>query len=271
MIRIQYLSDLHLEAGWSPADAARERGLHIDDVGADVIVLAGDTAEGAEGIAWAARQWPATPVVYVLGNHDPALSSIDETLADCRAAAAGTTVHVLEREATTIAGVRILGATLWTDFLLHGDAWATEARAAASRSAPEYRSVRGPGGGRLTPSDTVRLHEQTVRWLETELVSGDPACTVVVSHHAPSPRSLRPGWQTDLMSAAFASDLECLVERYAPVTWIHGHVHAALDYRLGLGATRVLCNPAGYPRQATGWDPACCIEIGEARACESRF
>lgn len=259
-MRIQVLSDLHLEAGWSPADAARERALHIDDVGADVIVLAGDTAEGAEGVAWAARQWPHTPVVYVLGNHDPALSSIDETLADCRMAAAGTTVHVLERESITIGGVRILGATLWTDFLLHGDTWATEARATAARSAPEYRSARGPGGGRLTPSDTVRLHEETVRWLETELATEDPARTVVVSHHAPSPRSLHPGWQADLMSAEFASDLTPLIERYAPAAWIHGHVHAALDYRIR--ATRVLCNAAGSPGQATGWDPACCIEIG---------
>jgi len=259
-MRIQVLSDLHLEAGWSPADAARERDLHIDEVGADVIVLAGDTAEGAEGAAWAARQWPDTPVVYVLGNHDPVLASIDGTLADCRAAAAGTTVHVLEREAITIAGVRILGATLWTDFLLHGDPWANEARAAAARSAPEYRSVRGPGGERLTPSDTVRLFEETVRWLETELATGDPARTVVVTHHAPSPRSLRPGWQSDLTSAAFASDLTPLIERHAPAAWIHGHVHAALDYRIG--TTRVICNAAGAPGQATGWDPACCIEIG---------
>lgn len=259
-MRIQVLSDVHLEAGWSPADAARERDLHIDEVGADVIVLAGDTAEGAEGVAWAARQWPDRPVVYVLGNHDPVLASIDETLADCRAAAAGTTVHVLEREAITIAGVRILGATLWTDFLLHGDPWATEARATAARSAPEYRSVLGPGGGRLTPSDTVRLHEETVRWLKTELATGGPAHTLVVTHHAPSPRSLRPGWERDLMSAAFASDLTPLIERHAPAAWIHGHVHAALDYRIG--ATRVICNAAGSPGQATGWDPACCIEIG---------
>ena len=259
-MRIQVLSDLHLETGWPPADTVRERGLHIDDVGADVIVLAGDTAEGAEGVAWAARQWPDTPVVYVLGNHDPVLASIDETLTDCRAAAAGTSVHVLEREAVTIAGVRILGATLWTDYLLHGESWATPARAAAVRSAPEYRSVFGPDGGRLKPSVTVRLHEETLRWLEAELASSDPARTVVVSHHAPSPRSLRASWDRDLMAAAFASDLSPLIERRAPAVWIHGHTHRAVDY--GIGDTRVISNPLGYDQEATGWDPTCCIEIG---------
>ena len=45
--------------------------------------------------------------------------------------------------------------------------------------------------------------------------------------------------------AAFASSLEGLIEEYQPILWIHGHTHDPFDYELF--ATRVVCNPRGYP------------------------
>lgn len=47
----------------------------------------------------------------------------------------------------------------------------------------------------------------------------------------------------------------------APELWIHGHVHAKQDYRVG--DTRVIANPRGYPdrrgpggRENPHFDPA---------------
>ncbi len=59
-MRIHILSDLHLEfAPFFPSP-----------VDADVVVLAGDTHTGRNGIKWALQAFPDRPVIYVLGNHE---------------------------------------------------------------------------------------------------------------------------------------------------------------------------------------------------------
>ena len=47
------------------------------------------------------------------------------------------------------------------------------------------------------------------------------------------------------IDAAYASDLSSILKgEHAPDIWIHGHVHASRDYRVG--RTRVLANPRGH-------------------------
>ncbi len=68
--------------------------------------------------------------------------------------------------------------------------------------------------------------------------------TVVVTHHAPSPRSVHPRYAQDLLTPAFASDLEGLMDASRVALWIHGHTYEAFDYRVH--GTRIVCNPRGY-------------------------
>ena len=67
---------------------------------------------------------------------------------------------------------------------------------------------------------------------------------MVITHHAPSVRSVPELYQADLLSAAYASNLEDLIESANITLWIHGHTHQSQDYTIG--ATRILCNPRGY-------------------------
>ena len=160
-MQIQLLSDLHAEV--EPGRAQYD----VVDLGADLVILAGDIDEGGAGVRWAAETWPDTPVVYVIGNHEPSGSSIAATRSRCRTAAAGTHVHVLECEAVTVAGVRILGATLWTDLALAGDApWA---RWRLKQGFPDYRAITAQTGGRLRPADTAAIHAGTVDWFDAAL------------------------------------------------------------------------------------------------------
>jgi Icc-related predicted phosphoesterase len=70
------------------------------------------------------------------------------------------------------------------------------------------------------------------------------ADTVVVTHHAPSARSVNPKYEGDYLNPAFASEILGADGVDAPL-WIHGHMHDAVDYTVG--KTRVVCNPRGYP------------------------
>lgn len=253
-MRLQILSDLHLELGTgTPDEVARRRGLVGIDAAADVIVLAGDIAGGADGVRWAAAAWPDRPVLYVPGNHEFYDREVGRVLDDCRAAARGTTVHLLDRDGVTIDGVRFLGATLWTDFALFGAP--ARAEAAAARCMMDFHVIRGPGGGPLRPHETRVWHHAARAWLEDALAAAATP-TVVVTHHAPHPRSDRVG---DLASAAFVSDLSGMIERHRPRLWVHGHTHACEDYRVG--GTRVVSNQAGYADEATGFDAACTVEL----------
>ena len=60
LMKIRVLSDLHLEfQSWTPPS-----------VPADVVVLAGDIASGADGIHWGREHFPESEIIYVPGNHE---------------------------------------------------------------------------------------------------------------------------------------------------------------------------------------------------------
>jgi Icc-related predicted phosphoesterase len=224
-------------------------------------VLAGDIHLGAHGIKWAARRLAGTPVLYVAGNHEYYRQAYPSLLPKLRQAAEGTNVFVLENDGVNVGGVRFLGCTLWTDFRLNGDARMNGAIVHQVMS--DFRQIRmSPAYRRFRPEDAGRIHHESRKWLESVLAVGTGEPTVVVSHHAPSAKSLVPGRITDTVSSAFASDLEELIEQTQPVLWIHGHTHHPVDYRIG--RTRVLSNPRGYPDEGAtaGFDSGLVVEVG---------
>jgi len=85
---------------------------------------------------------------------------------------------------------------------------------------------------------------------------------VVITHHAPSRQSIPKPFGNDLLSAAYASDLEDVIESLNPTLWVHGHMHTTLDYHIG--STRILANPRGYPGElhADQFDPGLVVEVG---------
>lgn len=83
---------------------------------------------------------------------------------------------------------------------------------------------------------------------------------VVITHHAPSPRCIRPWCDGARLNPGFASDLDAVIARYRPPLRVHGHMHHRIDERLG--ATRVVRNPDGYDRvEGHGLDPAFVVEV----------
>lgn len=249
-MKIQVLSDLHLE--FAPFDAP------ITD--ADAVVLAGDTHPGTKGLAWACQAFPTKPVIYVCGNHEFYGQSIPKHQLRLLELARGSNVHLLENGGVSIAGVRFLGCTLWTDFALFGDP--RIAGYEATQRMTDYRRIRlDPSYRRLRSVDACALHHQSRRWLQAELSAPVPGPTVVVTHHAPSPRSLPDAERSQLLSAAYASDLDEFVAGSGAALWIHGHVHVPCAYELG--HTRIVCNPRGYPDEAKpGFDAGLLVEVG---------
>lgn len=251
MVRVLVLSDLHLElVGFEPdMDAVRA---------ADVVVLAGDIHTGSDGIVWARQTFPDKPVVYVAGNHEFYGGFWEETIDEMRRVAREQDVYFLEDESVSIDGVRFLGCTLWTDFEFHGAHAAGKMKYLAEHSFSDYRSISlDRSDDRLTARATLARHRASRAWLESELPKGDPAHTVVVTHHYPHRNSTAPKYLSDAMTAVFGSHLPQELLLQAGL-WIHGHTHGSCNYRLdgevhGVERyVRVVCNPRGYQR---GWTP----------------
>jgi len=247
-VRLHVLSDLHLEfAPFEPPPVA-----------ADVIVLAGDTSTGTRGLAWAINTWPNKPVLYIPGNHEFYGHSYPRLVRKLEDRARDTNVAVLSDRAIDLDGVRFVGSTLWTDFQLDGNE--TRAMAAAQEIMLDYRRIRvDPGFHRLRPKDTVMWHTSGRRWLEAALSKPTDLPLVVITHHAPSARSLNP-LVRDQASGAYASNLDDLVVSSGARVWVHGHTHFCVNYRLG--NTRVVSNQRGYPDEpAPGFEPSFVLDV----------
>jgi len=277
-MKIAVMSDLHLEYDAKVADAPTQGAQGGDALDfylkppqpeADLLVLAGDVHSGALAVDWAVRHF-SLPTVLIAGNHEPYGHELFRTIAFSRQQA-GTTkgrVNFLERaswemERRNGERTRFIGATLWTDFQLYGTPEAS--MAIAQERLDDFRVIsieRGYKSRALRPADTLRLHSASLAFLCKELSRPFDGITVVVTHHAPSPRSNAPPFQDEALNPAFVSNLDAMIGAYAPSLWIHGHMHDSFDYTIG--RTRIVCNPRGYfpDRLNPRFDPYFVVEIG---------
>lgn len=248
-MKIHVLSDLHTE--FAPFDPP--------DTEADLVVLAGDTSTGTRGIELAREWFAGRPVLYVAGNHEYYRESTPRLNRKLAEAARAAGIHFLENGETVVCGVRFLGCTLWTDFELFGER--QHSMAAAQAAMNDFRLIRvDPEYRRFRPADARASHVTSLSWLLARLDTPFDGPTVVVTHHAPSLRSVKPCHHHHPATPAYASDLEWMLDGRVAL-WIHGHTHLCVDYELG--GTRVISNQRGYPDDpVAGFDPARVVELG---------
>ncbi len=266
-MKILVLSDLHLDCQPFPV---MQDGIRVDEH-AEVVVLAGDIDEGVTGFRWARETFPDKAIVYVAGNHEFYRHHWTHHLDAMREAALKYSIKFLETEAIDLGGVRFLGCSLWTDFEYFGAERKSDALRCAKAKLNDYHYIkitRTPefywvNSKRLIPALTERRHRGSLEWLEKKLEkSDDPSKTVVVTHHAPHANSVEPRYASDLLTAAYCSDLSRLMGKAG--LWIHGHMHHSIDY--DVNGTRVVCNPRGYSngrggRENPSFSPGLIVEI----------
>ena len=248
-MRVQIISDLHQEFGIS----------EINFENADLVILAGDTNLGIKGIEWVKKYIPKKPVIYILGNHEYYKGTYPNTLRKIVEASKDSNVTVLENGRAEFNGVRFHGATLWTDFSLFGNP--VEYGIICQAKMNDYKQIRrDPSYSKLRTLDTYKIHQFSKMWLEESLEESKNYKNVVITHHAPSVKSIPESYKNDPVSAAYASNLEYLISKYNPLYWIHGHIHTPARYNIG--RTEVICNPHGYINEKyNGFDRELIIEI----------
>lgn len=246
-MRLQIASDMHWEFQWHKTRNTGDTGLTTVS-GVDVLILAGDIGVGGEMAPHLFKDWP-TPILYVAGNHEYYGGDITKVNVALRDHCVNANINLLECDSVVIDGVRFLGTTLWTDYLLYGSKKQATAMYEARESLNDHRKIR-VNGKRFEPVDAMHRFARSKAWLREQLAIPFDGKTVVITHHAPHWNSVHEKYRTDgsLLSAAFVSDLSELMGPAA--LWIHGHGHDSFDYEVN--GTRVISNPRGYPNWRTG-------------------
>ncbi len=238
-MKIQVVSDLHIEFA----------GFTLPETDADVIILAGDIGVGLGGLEWIVEQSIDKPIIYVPGNHE--FYQHDICLIDELCDRSPSNVYVLNDSMVEIQGVRFLGCILWTDFELFGLTDKYFSVQQAKKNMSDFTVIKN-GMKTFHPDDSIQLHNQSVGWLKCMLSESFAGNTVVVTHHAPSTASVHPRYASNLLTPAFASNLEDMMGADRAKLWIHGHMHNPSDYEIN--GTHILCNPRGYAHYETTHD-----------------
>ncbi|MEM8837783.1 MAG: metallophosphoesterase [Pseudomonadota bacterium] len=245
-MRILILSDLH-DDFW--ADYRRDpfKGIEDEIADLDLLLLAGDISNKPK-VRWRyaferlSRLMPLERVAVFPGNHDFYDFEIDgeERLQEI---ASSLGVSYVQKKQIALPGIRLLCATLWTDFELGPGSAINKGRIVARMN--DYRKIRVASDGyrRLSPSDLIARHRDHLSWFDDELSRPFDGRTFVVTHHAPHQSVLQD--YSEGLDAAYASDLGAFIQTHKPDRWFFGHSHGAKD--VSLGKTELRNVSLGYP------------------------
>jgi len=204
-MKIGIMSDIHMSTRrlW---DYDAEDGVFY--------ICAGDISEEAD-IRHSFNQKHADHMFSINGNHDYYGGYFTDAIHGTK---------LLE-----VDGVKIAGATLWTD-LSNSLHWISYVRGLI-----DYHYIKD-----ITQERMIETHEAHKHFL----LNSD--ADIIVSHHTPSYQSIHERFRNDICNTSFSNNLDeqILSMKKPPKLWIHGHTHDRFDYMIG--ETRVICHPRGY-------------------------
>ena len=245
---LRILSDIHMEH-WGKGIPSKKVIRIMDNIlplnatdNETVLVLAGDISDLSCTdrfkliLEYLASRFKA--IIYVQGNH--------EYYDGCFRQGQGVYQSILDQfdnvyydYANKIDNIIFLCTTLWTDFDNEDPISMEQARIEMN----DYKWIMN-GERKLLPSDVLFEHKVSKKTLLKNLEEYKDETVIVVTHHAPSRKSIAPMYEGDRLNCCYANNLDEEIEKYKPVLWIHGHMHDSLDYKIG--ETRIICNPYGY-------------------------
>ncbi len=229
-LRIQFMSDLHLECGG---------GFVVPKVG-DVLVLAGDCFTGNTTARFKdflshTMALGFKAVFYVLGNHEGYGWSYEEAIDFLRNLDDGNpTFRFLHQSEVTVDGVRFIGCPLWS----RPD---TNAKIQARLYINDYRAVK-----LWTLAQHMVAHEVDRAWLAHNVQPQD----VVVTHFPPTGNGTDENKFGTLannpLGSWFVNNMSEEIRRWKPGMWISGHTHHTWDEQVH--GCRDVGNCRGYSK-----------------------
>lgn len=251
-MRILAISDIHLNIESANCEYTSRKFvedlLSIDKNSFDVLVFAGDIANKSRTTIMFLKKvceafidkW----VIFVPGNHDfynrlgyyKEIDKIKNKLNTYR-------FVILYDSIFSFNNYNFIGTTLWTNMQYGGNIKANKSIAAYTMN--DYYKILKDDRTKLLVDDTINMNKHSFNIINQ---SNDEFYDniIVITHHAPSPRSIPAKYMNCDTNAAYVNEYDDFIRKndYKIKLWIHGHIHAYNDYQIG--NTRIFSNPLGY-------------------------
>ena len=234
-MRIQYCSDLHLEAN-DNSNYLRQSPLKVSG---EVLILAGDVIPLHDSyfsnsfFNFIARNY--RQVFWVPGNHEYFYNDVASYGSTFRIQVHDNIV-ILNNTEQEYAGVRFIFSTLWSEISAQNER-------AIEQGLPDFDSIQYMNR-KLKTSDINQLHRECLDFLSRSL-GPHRTKTVVVTHHMPAIECNSRVRKISPLNEAFCSDLSDLIRAGRANFWVYGHSHFNAA-PLIIGETLLLTNQLGY-------------------------
>ena len=255
-MRIQYMSDLHLEF----QENSRYLKHNELPVTGDVLVLAGDIFYLKDKVApltkfwkWASENY--RQVLIVPGNHEYYnYSDVMERGLQWRWMFREN-VGYYQNQIVHIDDTDFVLSTLWSRVNPNDEYFVW-------KGMNDFRQIKF-GGKLLQVEEFNRMHKTCIDFIRKSIKESTAAHIVVVTHHLPTLQVVAPHHKGYVLNSAFASEYGELIANSRIDAWIYGHSHTNID--TVISGTRIICNQMGYVFEdehlMNGFDPAKFIEI----------
>lgn len=276
---IRVASDIHLdfdvpslsffdkfEKLWRPEPLATDKDT--------ALILAGDLWHSQKPFDFSGKSWIAEIskqfkyIIIVLGNHDFWGGDIHNEYLTYRKSIASQdliNVFLLQNSSLFFDGLKIVGATLWTNFLDENYLCMSNAEFSGMK---DYQYI-SDGSKKINPNKILQEHKESKEYIFSNChqdYAGQKI--IVVTHHSPSYKSLPVNLNKEefkIENSLYYSSLDNNIEKSDIDLWIHGHSHYAVSYFIN--NTRILANPRGYTNEKTGFNPWMLIETNTLQDC----
>lgn len=242
-MKIRILSDIHNDVNY-------KYPFRLADVDKFTIVAGDISGSVNDTIKWVNDNMRNG--IIIGGNHSgyseskKSLQEIDRELADYYKLS--DNVSYLQNAYKIIDDIVFIGATLWTDFKLYGENFQIWDMQNAIKYMNDYKYNHYENDEMirlLRPEDTLNMFNKSFEFIKNTVEKFKDKKIIVITHHAPSIKSIHSKYLNGYANACYASNLEQFILDNPNIKlWVHGHVHNNFDYMIG--DTRVICNPRGY-------------------------
>lgn len=252
-MKIKILSDLHL-------DVNEKYPLSLPDTDVFTIICGDISGYMSDTINWINQN--VKQGVFVEGNHigyESPKHSIQYLQTELQKQfPIDSNISYLYDNYKVIGDYVFVGGILWTDYLLSGEGNSFFHKQIALQYMNDFNynhynvvnnidKENGLTVKKLTPSNCETMFYKTKNVIKETCEKFPDKKIIVVTHHAPSEKSISEIYSTHKANASYASNLESFILSYPNIKlWCHGHIHSPSDYMIG--DCRVICNPRGYEK-----------------------
>lgn len=255
-MKIQYMSDLHLEFG----ENSRYLKHNELPVTGDMLVLAGDIFYLRDRIApmmkfwkWASDNYKQ--VLIVPGNHEYYnYSDVMEQGLQWKWMFRKN-VGYYQNQVIRIDDTDFVLSTLWSRINPNDEYFVW-------KGMNDFRQIKFDGK-LLQVEEFNQMHETCMDFIRKSVEESTASHIVVVTHHLPTFEVVASQHKNSVLNSVFASEYGDWIAHSRIDAWIYGHSHSNID--IEIGSTRVICNQMGYvfanEHLVNGFNPEKYVEI----------